>query len=142
MANLSNLIAQSTILQSSDIDTTVQGYDADTAKLDVAQSFTAEQTFKELKETQYSFSGTAINPANGTVQYKTLAANTTFTESLADGQSVTLMIDDGTAYTITWPTITWLSDDGSAPTLQTSGYTCVQLFQMNSTLYGFCNNGA
>ena len=34
-----------TILKSADIGSTVQGYDADTAKLDVAQSWSAKQTF-------------------------------------------------------------------------------------------------
>lgn len=37
----------STILVDGDIGSTVQGYDADTAKLDVAQTFTAAQTFNE-----------------------------------------------------------------------------------------------
>jgi hypothetical protein len=37
----------STLLVDGDIGTSVQGYDADTAKLDVAQTFTAAQTFNE-----------------------------------------------------------------------------------------------
>jgi len=37
----------STLLVDGDIGSTVQGYDADTAKLDVAQTFTAAQTFNE-----------------------------------------------------------------------------------------------
>jgi hypothetical protein len=44
-----------TILKSADIGSTVQAYDADTAKLDVAQSWTAQQTFKELKDTVKRF---------------------------------------------------------------------------------------
>ena len=36
-----------TILKSADIGSTIQAYDADTAKTDVAQTFTAEQTFNE-----------------------------------------------------------------------------------------------
>lgn len=79
----------------------------------------------------------ALDPSNGAIQYKTLSANTTFTESIADGEVVTLAIDDGTGYTITWPTITWMTDGGSAPTLKTSGYTFITLMQMNGTLYGF-----
>jgi len=89
-----------------------------------------------LMETVYSLTGTAIDPGNGSIQYKTLAANTTFTENIDNGQSVLLMIDDGTAYTITWPTTTWLTDSGSAPTLETTGYTAISLWQMNGTLYG------
>lgn len=84
----------------------------------------------------------AIDPANGLVQSKTLSSNSTFTDSLADGESVVLLIDDGTAYTITWPTITWLSGGGTAPTLQTSGKTVVHIFKVGTTLYGNALNGA
>jgi len=87
-----------------------------------------------IEEAQYSLTGTAIDPANGTIQYKTLGANTTFTESLADGEFVTLMIDDGAGYTITWPTTTWVG--GSAPTLETTGYNVIELWHVNGTLYG------
>jgi len=87
-----------------------------------------------IEEQQYSLTGTVIDPSNGTIQYKTLSANTTFTESLADGEYVTLMIDDGSAYTVTWPTTTWVG--GSAPTLETTGYNVIELWQVNGTLYG------
>jgi hypothetical protein len=71
-----------------------------------------------LVEKVYNLTGTALDPSNGTLQYKTLSANTTFTESFVDGESITLMIDDGSSYTVTWPTMTWAS--GSAPTLATT----------------------
>lgn len=87
-----------------------------------------------IEEQQYSLTGTAIDPANGTIQYKTLGANTTFTESLSNGEFVTLMIDDGSAYTVTWPTTTWVG--GSAPTLGTAGYNVIHLWHINSVLYG------
>jgi hypothetical protein len=87
-----------------------------------------------IEEQQYSLTGTAIDPANGTIQYKTLSANTTFTESLSDGEFVTLMIDDGSNRTVTWPTTTWVG--GSAPVLQTSGYNVIELWHVNGTLYG------
>lgn len=95
-------------------------------------------TFVETTETTYNLTGTDIDPANGQVQTKTLSANTTFTESLEDGQAVLLGIDDGTAYTVTWPTITWTKAGGSAaaPTLATTGYTWVLIWQVGSTLYG------
>ena len=132
--------ADATIVKDADIGVTVQAYDVDTAKLDVVQSFTAEQTFKEYAETQYSLTGTDIDPANGSLQYKTLSANTTFTESMADGQSVTLMINDGTAYTATWPTTTWVG--GAAPTLPTTGYAVIELWQINAVLYGLHSGDA
>jgi hypothetical protein len=89
-----------------------------------------------LNEVVYSLTGTALDPDNGTIQTKTLSANTTLTDSLTAGQSMTLMIDDGSAYTITWPTITWLVSGGSAPTLETTGYTAIVLWKVGSTLYG------
>ena len=89
-----------------------------------------------LQETVYNLTGTALDAGNGGIQTKTLAANTTLTDSMAAGESMTLMIDDGSAYTITWPTITWLVSGGSAPTLETTGYTAIVLWKVGSTLYG------
>jgi hypothetical protein len=88
-------------------------------------------------ETVYSLSGTAIDPANGTIQTKTLGSNTTFTESLADGQSVVLMLNPST-YTVTWPTMTWISvaGTGTAPTLEASSNNVVTIWQVGGTVYG------
>lgn len=87
-----------------------------------------------IEEQQYNLSGTEIDPANGTIQYKTLSANTTFTEVLSDGEYVTLMIDDGAGYTITWPTISWVG--GDAPVLGTTGYNIIEIWHVNGSLYG------
>ena len=125
--------------------------------LNVADGATIDQTPTEIKtayesltnhalnnptftggvtEEQYSMTGTVVDPANGTMPYKTLTSNTTLTENLSDGESVLLAIDDGTAYTITWFTITWLTDGGTAPTLVTSGYTFISIIQLNGVVYG------
>lgn len=89
-----------------------------------------------LQETVFTLTGTtpALNPFNGTIQTWTLTANSTPTDSLATGQSMTLLVDDGTAFTITWPTITWVG--GVAPVLATTGNTVITLFKVGSTLYG------
>jgi len=84
-------------------------------------------------ETVYTLSGTDIDPVNGQIQTKTIAANTTFTESLSAGESVLLMLT-AASYTVTWPTITWVG--GSAPTLASSGATAIELWKVSSTLYG------
>lgn len=89
-----------------------------------------------LTEEVYTFSGTVLEPDNGTVQTITLSGNTTFTDSLSTGQSMTLGIDDGSTYTVTWPTITWTTNPVAAPTLPTSGYLWVVLWKVGSTLYG------
>ena len=95
------------------------------------------KTFTGYTETVYALSGTAIDPANGTIQTKTLGANTTFTESLADGQSVILMLNTAT-YTVTWPTMTWINTSGSgaAPTLEASSMNVVVMWQVGGTVYG------
>lgn len=95
------------------------------------------KTFTGYTETVYSLSGTAIDPANGTIQTKTLGANTTFTESLADGQSVVLMVNPVT-YTVTWPSMTWINvaGSGTAPTLEASSMNVVVMWQVGGTVYG------
>jgi hypothetical protein len=94
-------------------------------------------TVTSYVETVYALSGTAIDPANGTIQTKTLGSNTTFTESLADGQSVVLMVNPST-YTVTWPTMTWISvaGTGTAPTLEASSMNIVTMWQVSGTVYG------
>lgn len=91
-----------------------------------------------ILEDVYALSGTtpAFDPDNGSVQTWTLSGNSTPTDSLSAGEAITLMIDDGTAYTITWPTMTWVNNAGAAPTLAATGYTVVALWKVSTTLYG------
>ena len=87
-------------------------------------------------ETTYTLSGTtpSLNPANGGIQKWTLTANSTPTDGLTDGESMLLQVTDGTAYTITWPTISWVG--GSAPTLDATDETIIELWKVSTTLYG------
>ena len=80
-----------------------------------------------------------IDPANGSVHHLTLTANRTLTHSLANGQFALLMVDDGTAYSITWTTIApvWKTNGGAAPTLLTSGRTPILLARLSGTVYGW-----
>lgn len=81
--------------------------------------------------------GFAINPDNGSIQTITLGANRTPTvANFAEGEAVTLMINDGTAFTITWTTIGVVWVGGSAPTLATTGFTVIELWRVGSTYYG------
>lgn len=89
-------------------------------------------------EDVYTISGTSVSlePDNGSVQLHILTGATTYTDGFSAGQAITLMIDDGSANTITWPTMTWVNNGSSAPTLATTGYTVVALWKVGSTLYG------
>ena len=100
---------------------------------------TGDTTFgAAIVETVFALSGTtpALDPSNGTIQTWTLTGNSTPTNSLAAGESMKLMVDDGTAYTITWPSVTWKTGGGSAPTLNTTGYTVIVLWRVGAVLYG------
>ena len=80
-----------------------------------------------------------LNPNNGSIQTWTLGANRTPGQaSWAAGQSMTLMIDDGTARTINWTTlnVVWETNGGTAPLLATSGFTVIVLWKVGTTIYG------
>jgi hypothetical protein len=81
----------------------------------------------------------ALSPTNGSIQTWTLSGNSTPTAGTwANGQSLTLMIDDGTAFTVTWSSlpVTWKTNGGSAPTLNTTGVTAIQLWEVGNVIYG------
>lgn len=88
-----------------------------------------------ITEEVYTLTGTsvALDPANGTIQSHTLTGTTTYTDSLATGQSITLVIP-GTANTITWPTIKWLG--GTEPALDGTNDNIISVFKIGTTLYG------
>lgn len=116
--------------------TTLTGTQTLTNKTMTSPSISDPTITGTIIEDVYNLTGTDIDPANGSIQYITLSENTTFTSSIAAGEAVTLMIDDGTAHTVTWPTMTWVNNGGTAPTLATTGYTVVVLWKVSTTLYG------
>jgi hypothetical protein len=83
-----------------------------------------------------------VDPGNGSIQLITLGASRTpKATNFAAGESITLMVDDGTAYTLTWTDATWGTGGvkwtgGSAPTLATSGYTVLQFWKVSTQVYG------
>ena len=81
---------------------------------------------------------TALSAAAGTIQRWVLSGNVNPTDSLSDGESITLIIDDGSGSTINWTysglSVKWIG--GSAPTLDTTNETLIVVWQVNSTLYG------
>ena len=83
-----------------------------------------------------------VDPGNGSIQLITLGASRTpKATNFAAGESVTLMVNDGTAYTLTWTDSTWGTGGvvwvgGSAPTLATTGYTVIQFWKVSTQIYG------
>ena len=108
------------------------------AVLDAAQTFTAQQTFGELKETVFTLgtSGTvALDPANGSIQTSATSGAITFTDSLEAGQTVVLHITGGDSNTITWPTMTWVTSGGNVAPTSTASDVFV-FWKISTTLYG------
>jgi hypothetical protein len=83
-----------------------------------------------------------VDPGNGSIQLITLGASRTpKATNFVSGESVTLMIDDGSAFTITWTDSTWGTGGvtwvgGIAPTLATTGYTVIQFWKVSTKVYG------
>lgn len=85
--------------------------------------------------------GFEIDPANGSVQQVTLGASRTpKATNFKNGQSVTLAVDDGTAFSLTWTDATfggsgvkWI---GVAPTLGTTGWNWISLWKMGGQVFG------
>ena len=83
-----------------------------------------------------------IDPGNGSIQLITLGASRTpKATNFAAGESVTLMVLDGSAYALTWTDSTfggsgvvWVG--GTAPTLDTTKYTVIELWKVASQVYG------
>jgi hypothetical protein len=98
------------------------------------------KTLTGFTETVYEVidaEGVALSPTNGTIQTWTLGANRTPTAGTWNsGQSMTLMISDNAAYTVTWTTLGVVWVGGSAPALATTGFTVIELWEVGTTIYG------
>jgi fibronectin-binding autotransporter adhesin len=93
--------------------------------------------FTETVFTITDAAGFEIDPSNGSIQTITLGASRTpAATNFTAGESVTLMINDGTAYTITWTTVGVVWVGGVAPTLATTGFTVIELWKVGTTIYG------
>jgi hypothetical protein len=83
-----------------------------------------------------------VDPGNGSIQLITLGASRTPKATIfAAGESITLMVNDGTAYTLTWTDATWgasgvIWTGGSAPTLATTGFSVIQFWKVSTQVYG------
>ena len=92
-------------------------------------------TNKTMVDTVYALSGLALLATNGGVQTKTVGSSIAFTDSLVSGDAIVLMLEAGASYTVTWPTMTWVTSAGNvAPTL--TAKDTIVLWKVGSVLYG------
>jgi len=121
-------------LATATIGSTVQGYDADTSKTDVAETRSAainmadnvvqSPVLKDYSETKVAMAANDVDLALGNVQTKTISGGQTLTFSNppASGSagSFTLILTNGGSATVTWPTsVDW--PVATAPTLTAAG---------------------
>jgi len=117
-----------------DIGTSVQAYDADTSKLDVAETRSASSNFadnvlqrpvlKDYAETKVAMAAHAVDLELGNVFTYTLSGGqtVTFTNPPASGTagSFTMIVTNGGSATLTWPSsVDWPA--ATAPALTASG---------------------
>ena len=86
-----------------------------------------------------------LSAGNGTIQNITLTGSVgsgSVTDSLNDGEAVTLVVDDGSGYTIDWTGAVDKWVGGSAPTLDTTNKNVIVLWKVGSNLYGMLSGVA
>jgi hypothetical protein len=92
----------------------------------------------KVTEAVFVITGTTpeLDPANGTMTTWVLsgASTPTFAATWAQGESMLILIDDGSANTITWPSMLWAG--GVEPTLATSGYSAITIFKLGANIFG------
>lgn len=138
-------------LTSSVIGSSVQAYAANltswaaivpSSKVDATGGVASGLTLNDgYTEEVFAVTGTtpALSPTNGSIQTWTLSgASTPTAGTWADGQSLTLLVNDGTNFTITWSSlpVTWKTGGGTAPVLQTTGVTAIVLVRVGGVIYG------
>jgi hypothetical protein len=149
----SNLATTGTISGSTGIftvlsGTTITGTTANfTSGVFATSQLTDPTIVGTIKEDIYTITDGAafeIDPGNGSIQLITLGASRTpKATNFVAGETVILMVDDGSAYTITWSDTTfgasgvlWKTNGGVAPTLNTTGYTVIVLWEVGTQIYG------
>jgi hypothetical protein len=121
-----------TIVVDADIGSTVQGYDADTTKNDVANTFTAAQTFGAgVVEKKVAMAAHAIDLSLGNYFTYTLSGAQTLTVSnVASSGSVSAFVlevtNGGSAALTFFSGVTWAA--ATAPTLTAAGVDTLAFF--------------
>ena len=118
------------VVQTSDIGSTVQAYDADTAKTDTAQTYTAPQGGSITTDNDLSFDQNASNNFQCT---PTAGGTLTFTNHTA-GQSGYVLLDNTAGVAITAAATTKITAD-DLNTISTAGVYLVSYFDNGTNAY-------
>ena len=131
---LNTLVANGVV--DADIGVTVQGYDIDTAKLDVAQNYTAPQRSADTIDNDGSFD---LNVAQNFTCTPTATFALTFT-NIPDGQSGTVLLVNTGGHVITAGATTKV-DANFLSTVSTAGTYCLGYYSTGTEVYVY-NSGA
>jgi len=134
--NGTTIPSSKTLLVSTDIGSTVQGYDADTAKTDVAQTFTISQRGTVTTDNDLSLDLNVTNNFKATLAG---AATLTFTNITA-GQSGFILLVNTSGYTVSAHANTKVSTTALA-TISAAGTYILSYFADSSSVY-VVNSGA
>ena len=105
--NGTTIPSSKTLVVTTDIGTSVQGYDADTAKTDTAQTYTASQRGTVTTDNDGSFDMTATNNFKCT---PTGNFTLTFT-NITSGQSGNIWLDNSGGYTVSADSAVYINAD-------------------------------
>jgi hypothetical protein len=121
-------------LTSSDIGVTVQGYDVDTAKLNAAQTFSAEQTFGNNvtlnAQSDARFADADSSNYVGFQAPAVVAANLTWTLPAADGTNGQILSTDGSGI------LAWVADTGASAIIAETRQVINQNYTLSSGFNG------
>lgn len=140
VSNNTDVAANTTHRSSDGSDHTFINQDVTTTGTPTFGSVTVNDAlFDSVYDNGNSGATATVDWTNGNLQEITLDQNTTlsFTDPSSSAR-VQLLISGGATYSITWPTITWLTSGGTAPTLD--GNDIVTLFFDGTNYYGTISN--
>lgn len=86
-----------------------------------------------LRMKRAAMAALALDPDTGNIQTKSVSTDSTFTDSLADGDWLLLHLTVSSSPTLTWPTATWVPGDVE-PTLGNAEHV-LTFWKVDSTLY-------
>jgi hypothetical protein len=132
-------LAQVKAFAGTDYATAAQGTLASNALPVAGGNLTGDLQVKGVRETVLAITGITpeLDPTDGSIQTWTLSGDSTptFAAGWEDGESLLIMVDDGTDYVISsFPTMKW--SGGSPPTIATTGYSVITIWKVGGVFYG------